>query len=753
MVIHIVQAKNFRRRLEIQYLSIKQNDMTMPSPSWSASVKDLLSRMTIKEKIGQMTQLTVDMLCEGEPYKITKPFRLDPQKMEKAIIDYGVGSILNVPPRNYPTSEQWHRLIDAIQNMAQASRLKIPVLYGLDHIHGVNYIQGGTLFPQPLSIACTWNPDRAIQIAEITAYESRAVGVPWTFSPALDIGRMPVWPRFWESFGEDVMMNAVMGQAMVVGYQGDDPGADDKIGACLKHFTGYSMPLSGKDRTPAWIPERFLREYFIPQYQAAIDAGALTIMVNSGEINGIPTHADFRLLIEVLRGEMGFTGLLVTDWQDIHYLYDRHKTASSLKEAVYQSILAGIDMSMTPTTFQFADLLLELVDEGRITEERIDLSVGRILSTKEKMGLFKFTQLPLAEYPDFGCDAHQQISLDTAIESVVLLKNEAEVLPLSREITVLITGPMANTLEGLNGGWTVNWQGDDVDQYLSHYETIAEAVVNEMNEEQVYLYEGDDIQSAKEAASMVDCILLCLGERSYCEFEGNIDDLRLPDRQIELAHAMIATGKPVILVIAAGRPRIINEIESKIPAILGAFYPGPMGSVAIGKILFGDENPSAKLPFTYPRYSNDLVPYDHKQSESIKVMTNQPVINPQFSFGHGLSYTTFLYDNLLLDKEQIAMDENILISVDVTNQGDRPGLEVVQLYIRDEVASISPPVKRLRGFEKVDLDPGETKKIEFEINPNQLAFVGLGNQWIIEPGEFTVMIQNLSRNFWIKPTS
>ncbi|MCB0664701.1 MAG: glycoside hydrolase family 3 protein [Saprospiraceae bacterium] len=410
-----------RQLLPLILITIGFSSFSQP---WSDRVQALLDQMTLKEKVGQMTQVTVDMICNGEPYAIPVPFETDPEKVNKAVVEYGVGSILNVPSNNYPGVDAYRNLISEIQDAAGSTRLKIPVLYGLDHIHGVSYIKGGTLFPQPLAQACTWSKELVEQMGKITAYESRAAGVPWSFSPAMDIGRNPEWPRLWESFGEDVLMNKVMGSAMLKGFQGDNPADKDKIAACLKHFTGYGMPLSGKDRTPAWIPERYLREYYLPQYQEAINNGAITIMVNSGEINGIPTHADKHLLTDILRDEMGFKGLLVTDWQDIHYLYDRHHIAGDLKEAVKLAVEAGIDMSMTPVTYDFADLLIELVKEGTISESRIDLSAGRILMVKEALGLFDRTIDPLADFSAFGSDAHQQVSLEAAVESVVLLKNE-----------------------------------------------------------------------------------------------------------------------------------------------------------------------------------------------------------------------------------------------------------------------------------------------------------------------------------------
>ncbi|NND31198.1 MAG: beta-glucosidase [Saprospiraceae bacterium] len=723
---------------------------------WSERVQDLIKNMSIEEKVGQMTQLTVDMLCEGEPYAITVPFKISEEKLEKAVIQYGVGSILNVPTGTYPGVEAWHQILTTIQDKVQESANKIPVLYGLDHVHGLSYIRGGTLFPQPLGLACSWNTSLAREMAEITAYESRAAGVPWSFSPAMDICRNPVWPRLWESYGEDVYINTVMGKATIEGFQGRDLSNKTSIAACLKHFTGYGLPLSGKDRTPAWIPERYLREYFLPQYQASIDAGALTIMVNSGEINGIPTHADKQLLTDILRHEMHFEGLLVTDWQDIHYLYDRHKIAHSLKDAVRIAIEAGIDMSMTPVSYDFADLLVELVKEGTISESRIDLSVGRILMVKEKLGLFETTHFPVTDYPEFGSERNQEISLQGAVESIVLLKNKNDILPISKDVKVLVTGPTANTQRSLNGGWSTTWQGEGADQYLAEFPTILRGVEDLIGRDLVQYAEGasideiTDMDLALQKANEVDYIILCLGELSYTEDAGNINDLNLPDAQLELASELAKTGKPMIVILAEGRPRIIRQLAPNSAAILCAFYPGPQGGNALAKLIFGDENPSGKLAITYPQYANSYTPYDHKYTEDRDVMNSGLSFNPQFEFGFGLSYTSFEYSNLQLHNSEVSAVENLQVSVDVKNVGEREGKEVVSLFISDLVASITPPVKRLRAFEKIILKPGESTQVIFELPVQDLAFVGPENRWVIEPGDFELHVGPLRQKFRVK---
>ncbi len=721
-------------------------------------VETLLEQMTLKEKVGQMTQLTVDMIVKGQPYAPQVPVEIDEEKLRKAVIEYGVGSILNTPSGVLLGLEEWHRLHAAIQQAVEQTRLKIPILYGIDAIHGVNYCKGATLFPQPVAVACTWNPDLARDIAAITAYECRAAGFPWNFSPALDVGRNPEWPRLWESFGEDVLLNERLGVATVEGYQGDDPAAPDKVAACLKHFTGYGMPWSGKDRTPAYIPERQLREYFLPAYQAAVDAGALTLMVNSGEINGVPVHASKFLLTDVLRGELGFEGLVVSDWEDINYLHTRHKVAATKKEAVRMAVEAGIDMSMVPTDYDFPTLLLELVQEGTIPESRIEASVRRILKVKMALGLFERPLSAPADYPDFGSEKHRRKSLEAARESIVLLKNEGGALPLKEGAKVLVTGPTAHTLRSINGGWTFTWQGERADELAPEKMTILEALRAKLGVSNVGYAPGAsydealDIEGAVKAAEAADVIVLCLGELSYTEFMGSLTDMNLPEAQYELARALARTGKPIVLVLAEGRPRIVRQVEPLAAAVVGVFLPGMEGAEALAEILLGQTNPSGKLPFTYPRHSNSLVPYDHKFTE--EVLSNElygPYFNPQWEFGHGLSYTTFAYEGLELSTERLPEGGSLEVRVRVRNSGARPGKEVVQLYVRDDYAGITPPVKRLRGFEKIELQPGEVRTVSFTLRAEDLAFVGLNNQWVTEPGTFTVFVGGLEKSFEYVP--
>lgn len=714
-------------------------------------MESLLARMTLEEKVGQMTQLTIDTLHRGQPMKLELPPVLDEEKLDRIIRREMVGSILNVPTGHLPDRQEWLTLVARIQAKAQETRLQIPVLYGIDAIHGVNYCRGATLFPQPIAQAATFDPDLSREIARATAYECRAAGLPWNFSPALDVGRHPAWPRLWESFGEDVYLNAILGEAVVEGYQGP-AGAPDKVAACLKHFTGYGQPISGMDRTPAWIPERYLREYYLPAYQRAIDAGALSIMVNSGEINGIPVHAHTQLLTDILRGEMGFNGVLVTDWWDIVYLHERHRVAATPKEAVRMAIEAGIDMSMTPFDTEFKKLLIALVREGKISENRIDTSVRRILRLKEHLGLFTQNPIRIEDYPKFGSTQFHSLSRKAARESIVLLKNDDQLLPLPATARLLVCGPAADTQRALNGGWTADWQGQSADEALSDHPTILKAIERQCAGEVIYrqgvsFTAETDFREAIWKAQEADYIILCLGEDSYTEDEGNIQDLYLDERQTNLALALAETGKPIVGILAAGRPRLISRFADRISAIIGAFYPGPHGGEALAEMLFGRHNPSGKLPFTYPKYPNALLNYDHKYTEDRILDRAGTTYDPQFPFGHGLSYTTFAYQKLTTDKKQHRDTDPIRIEVSVKNVGDRPGSETVLLYISDLYASITPPVKRLRGFQKIRLAPGERKQVTFELQPSELAFVGKNNQWILEPGTFRIRIGGLKRDF------
>ena len=715
-------------------------------------IKDLMAKMDLKDKVGEMTQVAIDVISKGKPQKLVEPHTLVKTRMRDAIVKHRVGSILNVGGHAY-TREHWYEIMESIQDLATKEKKSgIPVLYGIDAIHGANYTQKATLFPQQLGLAATWNPSLATKMGEVSSYETRASTIPWNFSPVCDLGYDPRWSRLWEGFGEDVLLASEMIKAAVEGYQGNDVFNKNKVAACLKHFMGYSMPLSGKDRSPAWIPERKLREYVMPPFQAGIDAGAKTVMICSGEVNGEPVHASKWILTDLLRKEMGFEGLVVSDWEDIHFLYTRHRVAKDYKDAVRLSVNAGLDMAMVPFDLKFPVLLKELVEEGKVPMSRINVSVERILKVKYDLGLFENPYYPKEDYKKFASKAHTKAAFEAALESIVLLKNEKKTLPLSKKAKVLVTGPTANLLSALNGGWTGTWQGDEPEYDTPGKPTILEAIQNKIGKENVTFVEGTtfdknvNTEKAATAAEQADVIIACVGEYSYTEKPGDIDDLTLPKAQQELVHSLAASGKPVILILAQGRPRIINEIEPKANAIIGSFYPGNEGGRAIADILFGDYNPNGKMPFTYPKFINGLERYDHKGTDLVYIDSEMTNFRPQFEFGFGLSYTSFKYSSLKVDPVWDGTRE-LEISVDVQNTGKMAGKEVVQLYIADLVASITPSVKKLKGFQKINLEPGETKTVTFKITLPDLAFVGLDNQWVTEHGEFEVLIGDLKKKF------
>lgn len=724
-----------------------------------AQVADLLAKMTLEEKVGQMTQITLDVLMEGkDSHSSFEPLKFDTAVLKLAFGKYKIGSVLNTANNRARDTRQWNEILKELHEFAMANtRLQIPVIYGLDMIHGASYVAGSTLFPQQIGMAATWNPDLIIKAGEITAYETRAAGVPWTFSPVLDLGVDPRWPRQWETFGEDPHLASVMGQSLVKGLQGPDNNLSDPnhIAACLKHYLGYSQTLSGKDRSPAWIPDNKLREYHLPSFKAGVEAGAMTVMVNSGEINGLPVHVNKMLLTDILKNELSFQGFTLTDWSDIDYLHTRHMIASTQKEAVKLAINAGIDMSMVPYDFEFADHLIELVNEGEVAMSRIDDAVTRILRVKFLMGLFETPYTVLENYPEFGSAEFENASLSTALESVTLLKNESGTLPLSKNTRILVGGPAANTMRPLNGGWSYSWQGNLVDEFAEKYSTIYEAIKSHAgNPELVELYEGvsfnhegayaeeiiGDLNIFAKKSTQADAIILCVGENSYTEKPGDLEDLYLSDNQQELIRIAAKTGKPVILVLVEGRPRVISKIEPLAKGILNAYLPSNFGGEAVAKILFGEVNPSGKLPYTYPRFPNSLEPYYIKHAEQLEI-AGSPTgtqYNPQYHFGFGLSYSEFEYLNIETDKTDYLPGETMKVKVTLRNMSTIAGKEVVQIFSSDHFASLTPSVKRLRGFEKTMLQAGETKTITFEIPVNRLAFVALNNNWIVEEGEFTL---------------
>ena len=736
-------------------------------------VARLIETMTIEEKAGQMTQVTLDVLTKGDsPMGSYEPLSLDDSTMKLAFSQYQIGSVLNTANNRARDTKEWNSLVKAIQDYAiSSSKHGIPVIYGVYMIHGASYVADATLFPQQIGMAATWNPELIQKAGEITAYETRAAGIPWTFSPVLDLGIDPRWPRQWETFGEDPLLASIMGKYLIKGYEGEnnEVGDPEHIASCLKHYFGYSQPISGKDRTPAWLPENKLRQYHLPAFKAGVDAGAHTVMINSSEINGVPMHINTYLLTDVLKKELGFKGFAVTDWRDIEYLYTRHKVAASLKEAVKMSVNAGIDMSMVPYNFRFTELLVELVNEGEVPMSRIDDAVSRILRVKFQLGLFERPYTLMADYPDFGSQEHEEASLQTACESVTLLKNTDNILPLSKNAKILVGGPAANTMRPLLGGWSYSWQGNLVDEFTEKYQTIYEALAAAsskpsnivLSEGLKYANEGSfmdeivgDQKEFLRSARNVDYIVLALGENTYTEKPGDLPDLYLSTKQLQLAELAATTGKPIILVLAEGRPRVIRTIEPLASAILQSYLPGNHGGEAIAQILFGDVNPSGKLPYTYPRYPNSLEPYYHKYTEQLGP-EDAPVgtqYNPQYEFGFGLSYASFAYQNLQIDQTEYAADGVIKGSVEVSNKSDIAGKEVVQVYVSDLVASNTPEVKRLRFFQKVNLQANETKTVSFEIKVSDLTFVNQLNQTLVEKGDFNLSVGDQNVLFHVSET-
>ncbi len=719
-----------------------------PAGNYASAVEKLLARMTLKEKIGQMTQLEIGMVSDGQG----RSLRINSEKLHKAVGEYGVGSILNVNDEAMP-AEQWHEIIRAIHEEAKKSPLQIPVLYGIDTIHGPNYIVGGTLFPQPLAMAATWNPELMLRSSQIAAAETRKAGIPWSFSPVLDAGRQPLWSRLWETFGEDTYLATVMGVATVRGYEGSDLSSPGSVSASLKHYVGYSYATTGGDRSPALIPENTLREYFLPAFAGAVKAGAHTVMVNSSEVNGIPGHANGFLLKDVLRGELGLQGFVVSDWMDIKKLVGVHHIAANEKEATRIAVLAGIDMSMVPSDYSFSNFLLELVQEGKVPASRIDEAVRRILTVKYQLGLFDDPLRGVDSKTVIGSPESRQVSLEAARESITLLKNENHALPLAKTAHVLVTGPDADSLIPLNNGWSYTWQGDRVSAYPKDRATILKAIQEKIGAANVTYVPGTiynqevDLAKAAEAASKADAVVICLGEWAYAETPGNIPDLTLPDAQLYLALKIMEMKKPVVLVLTEGRPRIISRIADPANAIVMAYNPSNEGGQAIADILFGDVNPSGKLPITYPRSANRLFTYDHKAFEGEDYGEGKMLGAPQFEFGAGLSYTSFSYSDLRVAPATASGSQTVRVDVTVKNSGGRAGKEVVQLYLNERFASVTPPLKRLKRFAKVLLQPGESRQVSFELTSDDLSFIGADNKRVVEPGVFDVRIGGLQQSF------
>ena len=724
------------------------------------AAKTDISQLTLDEKIGQMVQLVTDLFGTNDAQGV---FHIDPAKADTLFSKYKIGSILNAPNTCAPTAQQWEEIIGDIQRLSM-KHIGVPCLFGLDQNHGSTYTQGGTLFPQNINVAATFNREVARQCAEATAYETRAVSVPWTFSPTLDLGRDARWPRIYENFGEDCYVNAEMGKAQTLGFQGEDPNHVDEhhVAVSLKHYLGYSVPWSGKDRTPAYIAPALLREKFFAPFLAGIEAGAHSIMVNSASINGMPVHANHELLTTWLKEETGWDGVLITDWADINNLYTREMVAKDKKDALRIAINAGIDMIMEPYSVDACVLLKQLVEEGKVPMSRIDDAVSRILRMKQRLGLFQHPTQRLKDYPKFGGEEFAKLALEGAAESMVLLKNEGNILPMEKGKKILVTGPNANQMRCLNGGWSYTWQGNRTDEFASQYNTIYEACCHEFGEENVRLCQGvtynekgqwweenePDIDAAVRAAQGVDVIVACIGENSYTETPGNLTDLTLSENQRNLVKALAKTGKPIVLVLNEGRPRIIADIVPLAQAVVDIMLPGNEGGDALAGLLSGRYNFSGRLPYTYPSEINSLTNYDFKKSEESATMEGaydyNAKITQQWGFGTGLSYTTFEYGNLQVDKEHFTKDDVLTVSIDVTNSGGRTGKESVLLYSSDLIASMVPDGRRLRQFEKIELQPGEKRTVSFSLPARDLAFVGYDGRWTLEEGEFVLSIGRLT---------
>ena len=746
--------------LALAYTASANVPVIKSDPKIEAQVEQTLKKLTLEEKIGQMMELVTDLFGSNDKNGV---FYIDEHKTDSILSRYKIGSILNAPNTCAPTAKQWEKYIAQIQKISM-KRIGIPCVFGLDQNHGSTYTQGGTLFPQNINVAATFNREIARRSAEATAYETRAVSVPWTYSPTVDLGRDARWPRIWENFGEDCYLSSEMGKAMVYGFQGEDPNNIDQyhIATSMKHFMGYGVPWTGKDRTPAYISPADLREKHFAPFLAGLQAGALTVMVNSASVNGMPMHANKDILTGWLKEETGWDGVLITDWADINNLYTREMVAKDKKDALRIAINAGIDMIMEPYSCDACGYLVELVKEGKIPMSRIDDACRRVLRMKYRLDLFKNPTQKLKNYPKFGGEEFAKLALEGATESMVLLKNEGNILPLQHGKKILLTGPNANQMRCLDGGWSYTWQGHRADEFAGKYNTIYEAFCNEYGKENVILNQGvtynekgkyweenePQIQGAVDAAKDADIIVACIGENSYTETPGNLTDLWLSENQRNLVKELAKTGKPVVLVLNEGRPRLIADIEPLAQGIINILIPGNMGGDALANLVSGKSNFSGKMPYTYPKEINSLANYDFKKSEEVGTMEGaydyNAKITQQWGFGYGLSYTSYKYSNLKVSQSDFRHGDIIKVSVDVKNTGKVAGKESVLLFSSDLIASMVPDGRRLRAFDKVELQPGETKTVTFELKADDLAFVGWNGKWRLEEGDFKLMIADQS---------
>ena len=746
--------------LALAYTASANVPVIKSDPKIEAQVEQTLKKLTLEEKIGQMMELVTDLFGANDKNGV---FYIDEHKTDSILSRYKIGSILNAPNTCAPTAKQWEKYIAQIQKISM-KRIGIPCVFGLDQNHGSTYTQGGTLFPQNINVAATFNREIARRSAEATAYETRAVSIPWTYSPTVDLGRDARWPRIWENFGEDCYLSSEMGKAMVYGFQGEDPNNIDQyhIATSMKHFMGYGVPWTGKDRTPAYISPADLREKHFAPFLAGLQAGALTVMVNSASVNGMPMHANKDILTGWLKEETGWDGVLITDWADINNLYTREMVAKDKKDALRIAINAGIDMIMEPYSCDACGYLVELVKEGKIPMSRIDDACRRVLRMKYRLDLFKNPTQKLKNYPKFGGQEFAKLALEGATESMVLLKNEGNILPLQHGKKILLTGPNANQMRCLDGGWSYTWQGHRADEFAGKYNTIYEAFCNEYGKENVILNQGvtynekgkyweenePQIQGAVDAAKNVDVIVACIGENSYTETPGNLTDLWLSENQRNLVKELAKTGKPVVLVLNEGRPRLIADIEPLAQGIIDILIPGNMGGDALVNLVSGKSNFSGKMPYTYPKEINSLANYDFKKSEEVGTMEGaydyNAKITQQWGFGYGLSYTSYKYSNLKVSQSDFRHGDIIKVSVDVKNTGKVAGKESVLLFSSDLIASMVPDGRRLRAFDKIELQPGETKTVTFNLNADDLAFVGYDGKWVLEEGDFKLMIADQS---------
>ena len=735
-------------------------------------VDKLISKMTLREKVGQMTQINLTVIAKGpSKWASSFPMEIDEKKANKALVDFKVGSVLNTINNTAQKPSVWFENISKIQEISMGKNpLSIPVIYGIDAIHGTTYTDGATMFPQQITTAASWNPENAYNMALVCAYETRASGIPWNFSPVLDLGIDPRFSRQFESFGEDPLLVERFGVEMIKGYQGLNNDISNKfnVAACMKHFVGYHATISGKDRTPAYIPDNVLSEYHIEPFKKAIEAGAKTIMINSGLINGVPVHADYNIMINVLRKKLGFEGVILTDWEDIRKLHDRDKVAKNQREAIKIAINAGIDMSMVPYEYEhFVKNLISLVEEGEVSMERINDAVKRILKLKFELDLFENPVTNYNDYGDFGSKKHHQLAYKSASESITLLKNNEDILPITGNPKILVVGPNGNNMRTLNGAWTYSWQGDLVDRFAGDYNTIFESIRDTYGRNNVKYVSGvsynkngnyydmieENIAEAVKEGRKSDYIILCLGENTYTEKPGDLNDLNIHHLQRKLAIELSKTGKPIILILNLGRPRLISDIEPLMNAVINVYLPGNFGADALADILSGKVNPSGKLPYTYPLYPNSLLPYYYKPSE---VQNNAQgaynyvgEVNNLYDFGFGLSYSDFEYSNFIITEDTLSSSDTLNVEVFVKNDSDIDGYETIQLYSSDLYASITPDIKRLRDFKKILIKSGETKRILFNIPVSELSFYNSDNMEVLEEGRFKISINNLSKEIYI----